>query len=177
MAVEHVKGVAITNRDATPKVRNTTGEGGVGKVLQINDYVTVPASASVDSTFQLVRLPSNAKVKSIIFESEAMGAGKFDIGAYYATGGESAGASALLAAAAIDQDFFATAIDCASAVTPTEVSNESGTNTLDKRNYPLWKMLGLASDPGGYIDICATVVTTAVTTGAAKLGVRVSFVE
>jgi hypothetical protein len=109
--------------------------------------------------------------------SEAQTAGKFDLGAYYATDGVIGKTNALLAAAAIDQDFFATAIDCASAVTPTEVINESGTNTLDKRIQPLWQALGLTADPGGNIDIVATVVTTAVTTGTGKFGISVLYTD
>jgi hypothetical protein len=68
--------------------------------------------------------------------------------------------TALLAAARSTQDFFATAIDCASAVAPTDVTNESGTYTIDKRNQPIWQAVGLTTDPGGYFDIVATVVTT-----------------
>jgi hypothetical protein len=79
--------------------------------------------------------------------------------------------------AAIDADFFATAIDCASAVVPTEVVNESGTNTLDKRNQPLWQAAGLTTDPGGYFDIVASVITTAVTTGTGKFGISVKFTD
>ena len=71
--------------------------------------------------------------------------------------------------------FLATVIDCASAVVPTEVVNESGTYTLDKRKQPLWQAVGLSADPGGYFDIVATVKTTAVTTGTGKFGVRVAY--
>jgi hypothetical protein len=134
MAVDHVKSTYITNLDASPAVIPTAGEGGPAPLKSVEGYATVLASgSSVDATYQLVRIKSNCKVKSIIFESEAQTAGKFDLGLYYATDGEGGQATALLAAAAIDQDFFATIIDCASAVTPTEEVNESGTYTLDKR--------------------------------------------
>jgi len=176
MAVDHVKSTAITNLDATPRVVSTTGEGAPGKSFTVSGYATAVASSSADATYQLVRVPSNAKVKTIIFESEAQGAGKFDLGVYYATNGELGKPTSLLAAAAIDQDFFATVIDCASAVARTDVTNESGTYTLDKRNQPLWQAIGLTSDPGGYLDIVATVKTTAVTTGTGKFGVDVEFV-
>lgn len=177
MAVDHVKTTPITNLDATPPVRNTSGEGGQGMLKNLQGSALAVASGSVDSTYQLVRLPSNAKVKRITFESAAQAAGKFDIGAYYATDGRYNRATSLLAAAAIDQDFFATAIDCASAVAITDITNESGTNTIDKRNQPLWQALGLSTDPMCDIDIVATVVTTAITTGTGRLGVSVDFVE
>jgi hypothetical protein len=113
-------------------------------------------------------------VKSIVFESEAQGAGKFDLGVYYDSGPPDY--TALLAANAVDQDFFASVIDCASAVLQTEVSGESGVYTLDKRNQPLWQAVGLTSDPGGMFDIVATVKTTAVTTGTGKFGISLQYV-
>lgn len=177
MAVDHVKSTFITNLDATPATQNTAGEGGPAPQKTIDGYATAVASSSVGATYQLVRIPSNAKVKSIIFESEAQTAGKFDLGLFYATDGEGGKPTSLLVANAIDADFFASAIDCASAVTPTEVVNESGTNTLDKRAQPIWQAAGLTSDPGGCFDIVASVITTAVTTGTGKFGIRVGYTD
>lgn len=177
MAVDHVKSSFITNADASPSVANTAGEGGPAPLKTIDGYATAVASSSVGATYQLVRVASNCKVKSIIFESEAQGAGKFDLGVFYATDGEGGQPKALLVAAAISAALFASAVDCASAVTPTDVTNESGTYTLDKRTQPLWQAAGLTSDPGGYFDIVASVVTTAVTTGTGKLGIRVSYTD
>lgn len=176
MSVDHVKASAITNLDAKPPVRATEGEGAPGYAIINEGYATAVASSSADATYQLVRVPSNAKLKKLVFESEAQGAGKFDIGVYYATDGSKLGAAiALLAADAIDQDFFATIIDCASAVVRTDILNESGTNTLDKRSQPLWQMIGLSADPRCNLDIVATVKTTAVTTGTGKFGVQVEY--
>lgn len=177
MAVDHVKSTPITNLDASPAVANTAGEGAPTPLKSVDGYVTAVASSSVDATYQLVRVPSNCKVKNVIIESEAQTAGKFDIGVYYATDSEGGRPTALLAAAAISQAFFASAVDCAAAVVPTDITNESGTYTLDKRSKQLWDALGLTSDPGGYFDIVATVVTTAVTTGTGKLGLRVAYAE
>ena len=134
------------------------------------------ASSSADATYQLVRVPSDAVIKQIVFESEAQTAGKFDLGVYYASDGSKDGIpTSLLAAAAIDQDFFATVIDCASAVLETIVTNESATYTLDKRNQPIWQAAGLSADPKCNFDIVATVKTTAVTTGTGKFGISVLF--
>jgi hypothetical protein len=176
MAVDHVKSTPITNLDASPIVPNTSGEGASGFLVNIEGSAVALASSSVDATYQLVRVPSNAKIKRIVFESAAQTAGKFDIGVYYATDGQGGKPTALLAAAAIDQDLFVSAVDCASAVSRTDVTNESGTYTIDKRNQPLWQAAGLSSDPGGQFDIVATVVTTAVTTGTGRLGISVDYV-
>jgi hypothetical protein len=177
MAVDHVKSTFITNLDASPAVINTAGEGGPAPLKSIDGYSTAVASSSVGATYQLVRIPSNAKVKNITFESEAQGAGKFDLGLFYATDGVIGKTTSLLVAAAIDADFFATAVDTATAVTPTDVTNESGTYTLDKRAQPIWQAVGLSSDPGGNFDIVASVITTAVTTGTGKFGIRVSYTD
>src|SRR4051812_25026123 len=117
MAVDHVKSTFITNLDASPSVANTAGEGGPALLKTIDGYATAVASSSVGATYQLVRIPSNAKVKNITFESEAQTAGKFDLGVFYATDGEGKQPTALLVAAAISAALFASAIDCASAVT------------------------------------------------------------
>lgn len=177
MAVDHVKSSFITNLDASPVVPNTAGEGGGATLKSIEGSAVAVASSSADATYQLVRIPSNAKVKSLLFESAAQGAGAFDIGLYYATDGVIGKPTSLLAAAAIDQDFFATVIDCASAVAVTEIVNESGSYTIDKRTQPIWQAVGLTSDPGGNFDIVATVKTTAVTTGTGRLGVRCVYTD
>lgn len=176
MAVDHVKSTFITNLDASPIVANTAGEGGPAPVKIVEGSAVGVASSSIASTYQFVRVPSNSKIKRLWFESAAQTAGKLDLGLYYATDGTGGHATGLLAAAAIDQDFFATDIDCASAVAITNVTNESGTYTIDKREQPLWQAVGLTSDPGGYFDIVGTVHTTAVTTGTGRWGVRCDYV-
>jgi len=173
--VDHVKSTPITNLDATPPVQNTAGEGAADHLKSISGSSVALAGSVADSTYQLVRVASTVKIKSIKFGSAAQGAGKFDLGVYYATDGRIGKPTSLLAANAIDQDFFATAIDCASAVADTDVTNESGTYTWDKRVMPLWQALGLSSDPGGNFDIVATVKTTDVTTGTGKFGIEVAF--
>jgi len=177
MAVDHVKSSFITNLDATPSVQNTAGEGGPAPHKFTDGYATALASSSVGATYQLARVPSNCKIKSIIFESEAQTAGKFDLGVFYATDGEGGRPTSLLVANAISAALFASAIDCASAVAATDVTNESGTYTLDKRTQPLWQAAGLSSDPGGFFDIVASVITTAVTTGTGKFGIRVGYTD
>ena len=180
MAVDHVKSTGITNMDTlNPRVRNTAGkDGSAGQVaMVVSGHATAVASSSADATYQLLRVPASAKIKSLAFASEAQAAGKFDIGVYYATDGTcKAGASSLLAAAALDQDLFATVIDCAAKVDWTEIMFEAGTFTFDEMDKPLWEVVGLTADPGGNFDIVATVKTTAVTTGTGKIGLRAIYV-
>jgi hypothetical protein len=177
MAVDHVKSTIITNLDASPAVIPTAGEGGPAPLKFVDGYATAVAASSVDATYQICRVPSNAKIKSMILESEAQGAGAFDIGVYYATDGIGGKPVALLAAAAISRALFGSAVSLASLVTPIDVVNESTTYSLDKRNQPLWQAAGLSSDPGGNFDIVMTVTTTAVTTGTGKMGLKVLYTD
>jgi hypothetical protein len=173
MTVKHQQSTSITNRQAVPVVPNATGAGAEGYVKNVSDSVVVVAASAADSTLRILRVPTNAKIKQIWLSAAAQGAGAFDIGVYYPVDGPTGKAD--LAANAISQAFFASAVDCSAAV-EKDVTNESGTYTADLKNLPLWKALALASDPGGEFDIVATVKTTDVTTGAAVLGLAVDFV-
>lgn len=177
MAVETIKSAAITNMDAVPAVAVATGNGAAGYLREVDGYATVAASASTTSTYRLCRIPTNAKVKSVTFESEAQGAGKFNLSVYYSDGPEMPAAVSGIIVPTTGDQFFASDIDATSAVTPTYVTNESGNYTLAKRGQPLWQALGLSTDPGGNFDIVAVVHTTAVTTGTGKIGVRCTYVD
>lgn len=165
-----LKSTAITNREASPRVMNNPGRGAAGVLKAVFGYLaSVTASLSATSVIRLVEVPSNAVVTSVKVSSGAQTAGKFDIGVYRnnADGG-----------AAVDQDFFTTDLDCASAVIDQEcVMKATSANTLAKRNQPLWQALGLTSDPKTTFDICATVHTTDVTTGTGSLGAVVQYVQ
>lgn len=178
MTTEALKSLSVTNLDAIPVVENTTGEGGVGSLRAINDYVTVSGTMAAGSTYRLVRLPTNAKLKALVFASEAQGAGKFQLGLYYSD--STTDGTAISNQGSVVPNMvamFASDIDCASAVSPTNEIMQSGTYTLDLFNKPLWKAAALTSDPGGNFDIVATVHTTAVTTGTGRLGVDAHFVQ
>lgn len=174
MTVKHQQSTSITNRQATIVVPNATGAGAEGYLKEVSDSVIVVAASAANSTLRVLRVPTNAKVKRVMFQSQAQGAGKFDIGVYYPTDGPTGLPD--LAANAISQAFFATAVDCSSAVTPTDETNTNGLYTADLMNQPLWKALALASDPGGEFDIVLTVKTTDVTTGTGIAGLSVAFV-
>lgn len=178
MTTETKKSAAITNQDASPRVQDTGGKGASFGPSVVDGYVTPSGSMAAGSTYLILRLKSTAVVKILVLESEAQGAGKFNVGVYYADSINdiSAGNQANLGVA-ISAAFFASDVDCASAVVPTDITNESGTNTIDKRFMPLWQALGLSSDPGGKFDIVATVHTTDITTGGGKLLLRATFVD
>lgn len=172
MTVHNASSTSIANLDLAPAItKSSAGVAGAGRVGYITDYVTVPAAAAATSVFRLVRVPSNVVVTAVYFESEAQGAGKVELGTYYPDDNRylaagNTGNNGLVVSA---NGFNSGDIDCTSAVTPTDYCRVS----LDKKQMPLWQAQGLSTDPGGHLDICATVHTTDVTTGTGKMGVNV----
>lgn len=178
----HLSSGAITNLDATPIVANVSGEGAAGYLESISGSCTPVAADAALSTYKFVRLPSNAKVKMVLLANEAQGAGKIQLGLYYSdstTDGTTPANQGLVITNCVD--FFASDIDLTSAIAQTDETfqNETGTHAykLANVNQPLWQAAGLATDPGGYIDVVGTVHTTAITTGGGVVNVTVNFVR
>lgn len=165
----HLKSAPITNLDAIPAVQNTAGIGAPGELRQVDGFASSVSGDLAGSTYQLVRIPSNAKVKTVIWESAAMGAGKISLSVYYsdATQDGTAKANQGLVVPTTGATFFASQIDCTSAIPQTNEVNQSGNYPIAYRQKELWDALALSADPGGYFDIVAVVDTTAITTGAA----------
>jgi hypothetical protein len=169
MAVDlTLKSTALTNREATPRVLNNPGIGAAGIIRQAQGYIaSVTASLSITSIIRFCEVPAHAIVDRVWFASAAQTAGKFDLGVYRTNsdGG-----------AAVDVDLFASAVDAASAVVITDVTNESTGNTIAKQNQRLWEAAGATEPaPGTMYDVAATVVTTDVTTGAGAMGMKVYY--
>ena len=82
-----LKGVEISNREATPRVLNKPGlgEGAVEKTAY-GYLASVPASLSITSVIRLVSVPSNAIITGMYLQSAAQTAGKFDVGLYRTNG-------------------------------------------------------------------------------------------
>jgi len=177
MAIDHVKSTSVTNADASPAVANTAGEGGSAPAKCNTGIATGVASSNIDATYQMVRVPSNAKIKRIFFQTQTQTAGAADIGVYYATDGLIGKPTSLLAANAIDQDFFAQAMSLTTTTVQDATNNPIGSAyNPSKRNQPLWQAVGLTSDPGGNFDICLTL-TTAITTGTGVMVMDVLYTD
>jgi hypothetical protein len=169
MAVDlTLKGTAITNRQATPRVLNNPGLGSGAPVKCAVGYLaSVTAALSITSIIRLVEIPSNAIVLKVELQSGAQTAGAFDVGVY--RNNDDGGA-------VVDADFFASAVNCAAAVVNTDITAEATVNTIADMNSPLWSAVGASADPKSTYDIALTVVTTDVTTGAGAIGLRVWYV-
>lgn len=173
-----LKSLNVSNADASPRVASTAGEGGPYKLNQVDGYVTAAAADGAGTKYILARLNSTVKVKAVTLASEAQGAGKVDVGVYYAdNANDLAPGNVANLGVAIDSNFFGSDVDLASKVQPTDVTFEQADYTFDKWFQPLWQALGLTSDPGGKLDIVATVHTTDITTGTGKIYLRVTYAE
>lgn len=177
MAIFTVKSNAIANAAATPPVLNDPIVD-QGVVHQSEGYVqTHGATDSATSLYKMCKVPSNARVSSIDFQCDALGgSGAVNVGVYYPEYIPlGAGLAASLAGTAISAAFFASALSVASAVGLTNITNQSGTNTIALQEDPLWLAVGLASDPGIDLDICVAVSTVIASQG--YIGVKASYVR
>lgn len=159
MAAENLKSGAITNRDATPAVLNTS-QGGI--VRQVWGKIEA-AGGDAGSTYRFASIPSNARAIRIWFSSDDLsGAGAtMDVGLYQTTAN---------GGAVVDADFFASALDVATAaVATTEITWERGATLIDEIEKPLWERLGLSADSKRDYDI------TGVSAVAAATGTMVVF--
>lgn len=169
MAVNNRNSTMISNRDATPAVLSNPSYSRA-PLKEASGYVTATNADSATSIYRLNQIPSNARMSELSLRCAALGAGAvIDIGAYYGNDAKSIAGSPAIAGLVIDADFFASAVDVSAALGNTDVLNESGTNTIDKQEMPIYQALGLSSDPECHIDICATVTVAIAATGFLSL--------
>lgn len=161
MATEALKSGAVTNSDASPVVYNTSGIGGLSHLKALDGSVTGTTGVTSGSTYQMVRVRSNAIVKHLYAKLDAsVTTFTGDVGFYYSTGtndGTQVGKSGKVGTG---QEFGA-AVAFASQTTFIDLAQNVTAAKLDKE---AWDLAGLASDPGGFFDIVIT--TTATNSGA-----------
>lgn len=174
MATEALKSTHITNLDASPMVQNTAGAQGPFVEKAVDAYITTTTGVTVGSTYRMLRLATKCYLKSLIVAGEAMTQGPFDIGAYYSDG-TTDGTPVANQGLVIDADRWGSAVSFAAAVQPTDIITESGVCTVDKLFMPLWQMVGLSADPGGFIDVVFTSTNTI--TAGGKMYVRASYAD
>lgn len=174
MTADALKSASITNLDALPAVTNTSGEGGKGYVCNISDYCTATAAGLGDtaSTYKMVRLPSNAKIKklraisAVDLDSNGSPTLALDFGLSYSDATND-GTAIANQGVAISATTFSTSI-LFGKTTTRSVDGLYGF-TVDKRNMPLWQAAGLSTDPGGMFDVIFAIQATAATAVAGKI--------
>jgi hypothetical protein len=155
MASENLKSTIVTGADATPvDLNNSLINHG-----RLREQVAKIEAAGGDagSTYRLFRVWSGWRISEIdIACDDLSGAGAvLDIGVYQTA--ENGGA-------AVDDDFFATDVDVATAaLARTRVMYEATAANIDKIEKPLWELLGQTEDPKRWYDIVATSGTAAIT--------------
>lgn len=174
--VNNLKSTIISNRDASPVVLTDSYVSG-GELRSTQGFITTALADNALSTYRLAQVPSNARVEAVKYQCAALGTScTMNVGVYYPTAvPQGAGVAASLAGTAINATFFASAIASSSAVGLTDVTNQSGTNTIALQEQPLWQAVGLSADPMCPLDIVATVQVAVV--NAALVGLKVSYVE
>lgn len=165
MAVVNLSATIIANRDATPTVLTEPSISNA-RMCEAQGYVTAGAADSIASIYRICEVPTNARISQVLLSNGAVTSAAADIGVYRNTkdGG-----------AVVSAAFFGSAVSIASAAFNTDVTNESGTNTVAKQQQELWQAAGLTSDPGGTLDICMTL--TAAATASADAGLKVRFAK
>lgn len=163
--VDAIKSASITNRDATPRTINSAHkDGGRIRIKQeVGSLVTAAAEAA--STIRFFSLRSNDCVVGMTMDAGSMGTGcTMDIGIYRNT---------VDGAAVRDADFFASAVDMATAQRGTNVLHESGVVGITDRAKPLWEQLGYTVDPQCEFDVVGTLAVAATVAGAVWLRAQV----
>jgi hypothetical protein len=168
MAIVTVKSTIIANRDAKPVVLTEPGISG-GKPSIAMGSVAAATSDSIGSSYLLTQVPSNAYLHSVTIINEALTTMAANIGVNSPTKVDGT------AGAVVNATLFASALSLATAnQSGTNQINQSGNNSIVNQQQPLWQAAGMASDPGGVLDIVA--VSTAAPTAAGNFAVRASFI-
>lgn len=181
-----VKSTSITNLDAAPPLYPTAGVGGSVRIRELDDYVSVATGATTSDTYQVVRVPTHAILKSLMFMSTAFAGTTWDVNItlYYSDNGPFDGSNPSNSGAVDGATFFASgyAVGTAAMYVPVELlyggaSGTAGTFAAGNEQQPLWQAAGLTSDPGGYFDIVVIPSTVSGTVTAGKMMIRVLFAD
>ena len=174
MAADSVKSASITILDAASQSLSASlieGGGAAGRLIDHSDFVTMTSGglASTSSLYKMVRLPSSCIIKAArLFVKGGMDSSTglaIDLGAYYSDSTQDNTAFS-------NQGVLISANCFVSNVAFGQSGAGSDINALSNldanlRNSQLWQQVGLASDPGGYIDIVLAVHTVASGTATA----------
>ncbi|WP_316176258.1 hypothetical protein [Bradyrhizobium sp. SZCCHNRI1073] len=182
MATEALKTTSITNMDSPTAVQ--AGMGGQGYMLTVNDHVASTAGVTTGSTYRMCRIPTNAKVKRVLFSCAAHATtGSFDVDVAHSdstTDGTPAPLQGTIPQiSAADNKLFGAALSATTALKNSDITF-SGTFTTTHQNMELWNVLvalgttSFSADPGGFFDILLKSTATDVTGG--DLAIEVDYV-
>ena len=181
MSSFNIKSKIIANRDASPTVL-TDAIVGKGDMIECIGVEQIAQTADIGSKVRLVSVPSSARLSSLDYAVANVGLGTsaLDVAAWFPTTIPSMQGiqvqSGVVAAALISSSAFkANIAGVDTGIEWTDGLGAISTNTLVKRNQPLWQALGLAADPMIDIDLGFTVRTT--NSLSAYAGLRARYVR
>lgn len=164
MAVVNKLSAALAQRDGIPSQLNSNAAPTKLATGRVKESIGVIAVANGDSAASILRffsIHSSWRVGSLMASCTAITGAAADIGLY--------NLPTFNAGAVVDADFFASAQDLAAALDSTNVLRESGLITVEKLEWPIWRLLGLQADPGLYYDVAATLTAGATAAGFVSL--------
>src|SRR5262249_15036374 len=83
MAVVTTKSISIVNLDSFPIIENTIGEGAPGFLRAQTDSITTVVGDSIGSLYKILRIPTNAKIKRLLFNYPGSTAGAGDVDVFF----------------------------------------------------------------------------------------------
>ncbi len=181
MAVVTIKSKMLANRDAAPSVL-TDAIVAKGSIQESFGVEQIPTTADAASKVKLLSVPSSARLSALDFAVANVGLGTsaLDVAAWFPTTTSNQSAvqvqSAVVAGALISSSAFKANI--AGVDTGIEWSDALGaisTNTLPKKNQPLWQVLGLQADPNIDIDLGFSIRTATSLNG--YVGMRARYIR
>jgi hypothetical protein len=154
MSLVDRKSTSLTNRDASPRMNNPAHLQG-GTRMQARGTFEIANPQNIGSVFRFCQVPTNATINSIRLFCDAITSAAADVGLYRST--ENGGA-------VVDVDAYASAQTLATAnLVGIEVAFEA--RNIDKIENLVWQDAGLTADPGGVLDIAATLTAAAAAAG------------
>ena len=162
MAVVNEKGVVVTALDAKPieLVDNRL----LGAEIRVAQEFYVLGTDDATSTFKLLRIPMSAIIVDGFIKGDAAfasaGTATVDVGLSPVGGNFTE-----------DVDILLDAVDIETAAFEYKFFDDSGTGVanVEDATKPVWELVGLASDPGGFADVMVTLNTTLTTGDGIKI--------
>lgn len=163
MAVVTSKSSLITTLDSAGKVAAPGLNG--GRVRSAIATLTTNADDSATSTFEMVRLPSNARILEGYLQCSAdftsAGTATVDLGMF---------ADSSDSALTDDKDNILDGVDIETAAARYALFTAgTGVEALSDQDKPLWELMGGSADPNEHINLTVTLNTDLTAAGELKL--------
>lgn len=156
MAVANTKSSAITNRDATPRVKNNSKVED-GMLRECIGTLESVSGDDINSVYRFCQVPSNCRISQVLLYSDDIGANTVAHFGFFQTTDNGG--------AVVDADAIASSVSLKDgALNGTDITHESGSASVGDiaaAEQYLWEALGLSADPKRFYDLCAQLTVAA----------------